>query len=417
MFALRAQADRMSALRNKPMVKREWIRATLIKRAMIAIVALLLIGLALFFLLAPSIVDRRLNAVRGTSLQAPSDRARKLHQSLLIVDLHADTLLWDRDLLARNTRGHVDVPRLIDGNVALQAFTIVTKVPRGLNIERNSDRTDSITLLAIAERWPVSTWSSLKERTLYQAGRLDSAAARSNGRLTVIRTATDLSQYLKRRAADPACTAGFLGIEGAHALEGDLNNIDVFFDHGIRMMSPSHFFDNDIGGSAHGLAKSGLTPKGAEMIKRMQAKSMIVDLAHASSAVIRDVLAISTRPVVVSHTGVKGTCDNTRNLSDDEIIGVAKTGGVIGIGYWEQAVCGSDAKAVARAIRYTANLVGIEHVGLGSDFDGAVAAPFDTADLVAVTEALIEQGFTDDEIRMIMGGNALRVLQEGLPKV
>lgn len=401
----------------KPMVKRKWIRATLIKRAMIAIVALLLLGLGAFFLVVPLIVDSRLNAVRGTSPHAPSDRARKLHQSLLIVDLHADTLLWDRDLLARNTRGHVDIPRLIDGNVALQAFTIVTKVPRGLNIERNSDRTDSITLLAIAERWPISTWSSLKERTLYQAAKLESAAARSNGRLTVIRTAADLSQYLKHRAADPACTAGFLGIEGAHALESDLNNIDVFFDHGIRMMSPSHFFDNDIGGSAHGLAKSGLTPKGAEMIKRMQAKSMIVDLAHSSSAVIRDILAISIRPVVVSHTGVKGTCDNTRNLSDDEIIGVAKTGGVIGIGYWEQAVCASDAKAVARAVRYTANLVGIEHVGLGSDFDGAVSAPFDTAGLVAITDALIEQGFTDDEIRMIMGGNALRVLQEGLPKV
>jgi microsomal dipeptidase-like Zn-dependent dipeptidase len=152
------------------------------------------------------------------------------------------------------------------------------------------------------------------------------------------------------------------------------------------------------------------------MIKRMQAKSMIVDLAHASPATIRDVLAISTRPVVVSHTGVKGTCDNTRNLSDDELRGVAKTGGVIGIGYWEQATCGRDARAIAKAIRYTANLVGVEHVGLGSDFDGSVAAPFDTTGLVLITEALIEQGFTDEEIRLIMGGNALRVLQDGLPK-
>jgi microsomal dipeptidase-like Zn-dependent dipeptidase len=181
-------------------------------------------------------------------------------------------------------------------------------------------------------------------------------------------------------------------------------------------MSPSHFFDNDIGGSAHGLVKGGLTPKGKEMIKRMQAKPMIVDLAHASSAVIKDVLAISTRPVIVSHTGVKGTCNNTRNLSDDEVVGIARTGGVIGIGYWERAVCGTDAAAVARAIRYTVNLAGIEHVALGSDFDGAVAAPFDASGLIAVTDALIEQGFSDDEIRLIMGGNALRVLREGLPK-
>jgi membrane dipeptidase len=390
--------------------------SSIFKRAVIVVVLILVLAVAAFFLIVPSVVDRRLNAVRGAPSSPASERAKKLHQGLLIVDLHADTLLWDRDPLVRNNRGHVDIPRLIEGNVGLQAFTIVTKVPRGLNLERNSDKSDSITILALAERWPLSTWSSLKERVLYQTGRLDRVAARSDGRFTVIRTAVDLDQYLQRRAKDPLCTAGFLGIEGAHALEGDLNNIDVFFAHGIRMMSPSHFFDNDIGGSAHGVDKGGLTAKGAEMIKRMQAKSMIVDLAHASSPTIKDVLAISTRPVVVSHTGVKGTCDNTRNLSDDELIGVAKTGGVIGIGYWEQATCGTDAKAVARAIRYTANLVGVEHVSLGSDFDGAVAAPFDTTGLILITDALIEQGFTDDEIRMIMGGNALRVLQEGLPK-
>ena len=375
-----------------------------------------LIGLAAFFLVVPAVVDRRLNQVRGPALHAPSDRARKLHPTLFIVDLHADTLLWSRDLLVRNTRGHVDVPRLIDGNVGLQAFTIVTRTPIGLNIERNSDRTDSITLLAIAERWPTASWTSLKERALYQASRLDQAAARSNGQLTVVKSAADFDDYIRRRTMNPSCTAGFLGIEGAHALEGDLNNIDLFYDHGVRMMSPSHFFDNDIGGSAHGLLKGGLTPKGREMIKRMQAKPMIVDLAHASSAVIKDVLAISTRPVIVSHTGVKGTCNNTRNLTDDEIIGIAKTGGVIGIGYWEQAICGTDAAAVARAIRYTVNLAGIDHVSLGSDFDGAVAAPFDAAGLIAITDALIEQGFSDDEIRLIMGGNAVRVLREGLPK-
>jgi len=397
------------------MVKPSWISRKLIKRAAVVIVVLLLLGLAAFFVAAPRIVDSRLNRISGTLLP-PSDRATKLHQSLFIIDLHADTLLWDRDLLARNTRGHVDVPRLIEGHVAIQAFTIVTKVPRGLNIERNDDRTDLVFWIAIAERWPIATWGSLKERTLYQAAKLDSAAARSNGRLMVIRTSGELAEYLKRRAVNPAVTAGFLGIEGAHALDGDLNNIDVFFDHGIRMMAPTHFFDNDIGGSAHGVVKGGLTPKGADMIKRMQAKSMIVDLAHASNAVIRDVLAISTKPVVVSHTGVKGTCDNTRNLSDAELVGIAKTGGVIGIGYWEQAICGNDAKSIARAIRYTANLVGVAHVALGSDFDGAVTTPFDAAGMIAITDALIEQGFSDDEIRLIMGGNALRVLEEGLPK-
>src|SRR6185503_4990408 len=162
------------------MVKR-WISRKLIKRAAVAIVLLLLLAVVAVFFVVPRIGDSRLNGIRGTH-PAPSERATKLHQSLDVVDLHADTLLWDRDLLTRNTRGHVDVPRLIEGHVALQAFTIVTKVPRGLNIESNDDRTDLVFWIAIAERWPFATWNSLKERTLYQAAKLDSAAARSNGR-------------------------------------------------------------------------------------------------------------------------------------------------------------------------------------------------------------------------------------------
>ncbi|HEY0379763.1 MAG TPA: dipeptidase [Pyrinomonadaceae bacterium] len=377
--------------------------------------ALVLAGLAAFFLVVPKVVDGKYNAVFHAAPYAASEKAKELHKRLTVVDLHADSLLWDRDLLARNSRGHVDVPRLVEGNVAVQAFTIVTKVPRGLNIESNSDESDLITWLAVAERWPVATWSSLKERALYQARRLNALAAGSNGKLVLIKTAADLSSYLERRAADPNVTAGFIGIEGAHALEGDLNNIQVFFDEGVRMMSPSHFFDNDIGGSAHGLRKGGLTEKGKEMVRRMQATHMLVDLAHASPAVIADVLAVSSRPLVVSHTGVKGTCDNTRNLSDEQLKAIAGTGGLIGIGYWETAVCGRDAKAIARAIRYTADLVGVEHVGLGSDFDGAVTTPFDTTGLAQITDALIEAGFSEEEIRMIMGGNAIRLLMQSLP--
>jgi microsomal dipeptidase-like Zn-dependent dipeptidase len=198
-------------------------------------------------------------------------------------------------------------------------------------------------------------------------------------------------------------------------LEGELSNIDLFFDQGVRMMAPTHFFDNDIGGSAHGIEKGGLTEKGKEMIRRMQARHMIVDLAHASPKVIEDALAVSTAPLVVSHTGVKGICNNTRNLSDDQLRGIARTGGVIGIGYWDTAVCGTDAAAIARAIRYTANIAGVEHVALGSDFDGSVVVPFDTTGLVLITDALLNEGFTEPEIRMIMGDNVVRVLMQTLP--
>lgn len=142
---------------------------------------------------------------------------------------------------------------------------------------------------------------------------------------------------------------------------------------------------------------------------------MIVDVAHASGRTIDDVLAIATRPVFVSHSGVRGTCDNQRNLSDEQLKGIARTGGVIGIGFWDTAVCGKDARAIAKAIRYTANLIGTDHVGLGSDFDGAVVEPFDTTGLVQITDALITEGFTDEEIGKIMGRNVLRLLVQNLP--
>jgi membrane dipeptidase len=274
------------------------------KRILIIVGVIVSLGLAVLFFVVPAQVEKSMNVTLNPPPYPATDKATELHKKLLIADLHADSLLWNRDLLERGSRGHVDVPRLVEGNVALQAFTIVTKTPRGMNIEANDASTDNVTLLAIAERWPISAWSSLKERTLYQARKLQEAAARSGGKLTLIKTSADLSSYLDRRVQEPAITAGFLGVEGAHALDGDLANVDVLFDAGIRMMAPTHFFDNDIGGSAHGVEKGGLTEKGKEMIRRMEAKRMIVDVAHASARTIDDVLSIATRPVFVSHTGM-----------------------------------------------------------------------------------------------------------------
>lgn len=386
------------------------------KKFLLIVLILLLIGAGIFFFVVPAQVEKRMNKVLVPPPYTASEKATELHKRILVSDLHADSLLWNRDLLERGTYGQVDVPRLIEGNVALQAFTIVTKTPRNQNIENNDDSTDNITLLAVAERWPFAAWSSLKERAVYQAKRLQGFAGRSNGKLTIIKTADDLNKYLERRKSEPNITAGFLGVEGAQALDGDVNNVDVLFDAGIRMMAPTHFFDNDIGGSAHGVAKGGLTEKGKEMIRRMEAKRMIVDVAHASPQTIDDVLAVATRPVVVSHTGVKGTCDNTRNLSDDHLRAIAKTGGVIGIGFWDTAVCGTDAKAIAKAIRHAVDVAGIEHIGLGSDFDGAVTTPFDTTGLVQITDALLAEGFSESDIEKIMGGNTIRLLKENLPQ-
>jgi microsomal dipeptidase-like Zn-dependent dipeptidase len=378
--------------------------------------AVLIAGLlVVFFGFAPSMVEKSQNPVINKSPYRTSEKARILHEKLLVADLHADSLLWDRDLLERSERGQVDVPRLLEGNVALQAFTVVTKTPRGLNIERNTDESDSLFWLALAQRQPLENLSSLTKRALWQAARLHEYAAKSGGRLVVIKTKKDLADFLERRKTEKI-VGGWLGIEGAHALDGKPENIDVLFDAGFRMMSPSHFFDTEIGGSAHGVQKFGLTEKGKEVIRRMEAKGMLVDLAHASAAAIDDVLAMATKPVVVSHTGVRGTCDNQRNLSDEQLRAIAKTGGVIAIGFWDTAVCGESAAAIARAIRYAADTVGVNHVALGSDFDGAVKVPFDTSGEAQITEALLNENFSDEEIARIMGGNVIRLLSENLPE-
>ena len=344
-----------------------------------------------------------------------SDRARALHAELWVADLHADSLLWGRDLLRRGTHGHVDVPRLIEGNVALQVFAASTKSPRHLNLERNDDRSDDVILLAIALGWPPATWRRLLPRALYMASRADRVAARSGGRFRIIRSAADLVRYDADRAIAPGTTAGLLAIEGAHALDGDPANVDVVADAGFRMMGPAHFFDNAFAGSAHGIEKGGLTDLGREMVRRMEARSMLVDVAHASSATVDDVLAMAERPVVASHTGLRGIVDTVRNLSDEQARGIADTGGVLGIGFWP-TVCGGVTPAdIARAIVHAIDVAGVEHVALGSDFDGAVPVPFDSTGLVVLTDALLAAGLDDDAIGKVMGGNVHRLLAETLP--
>lgn len=372
---------------------------------------------AAFFTVVPGVADRLYNRTHGPPPYHASERALALHRTLRVADLHADTLLWARDPLARSTRGHVDLPRLVEGGVSVQVFTVVTKAPRGLNYDSNEESAlDNITPLVVAQAWPAKTWTSLKERALHQARRLEDAAARSGGRLVLVRTAADLARFVERRESEPQLVAALVGLEGAHALEGDLSNLGALYDAGFRIIAPTHFFDNDWGGSAHGARKGGLTEKGRELVRRLEERRVLVDLAHASEATLADVLRMATRPVIVSHTGLRGVCDNARNLSDEQARGVAATGGLVGVGYWPAATCGEDARSVARSIRYAADLVGVRHVALGSDFDGSVTTPFDTTGLAQITDALIAEGFNEDEIKLIMGENVIRLLSETLPQ-
>jgi membrane dipeptidase len=401
------------------MLKKVWIPLALISVAAIG-----------FFGFAPGYVEGSMNQIDGKPLIKVSDEAKALHKTLTIVDLHSDSLMWDRDITERATRGHMDLPRLQDGNVALQLFSSVTKTPKDQNYDGNGADTDNITLLTIAQWQPVKTWSSLVERSLYHASKLDQAVLGSNGCLKSIASPSHLDSFLKFRRK-PTCDTGGTGssrvtaaiikpvgamltIEGLQNLEGKASNLDRLYNAGFRMAGLTHFFDNELGGSMHGLKKGGLTPFGRDIVRRMEAKGMIVDIAHLSHTGVAEVLAMARRPVVSSHGGVQATCKVNRNLTDDEIRGLAKTGGVVGIGYWEGAVCDTSPRAAAKAMKHVRDLVGIAHVALGSDYDGATTVRFDTSQLTQVTQALLDEGFTEAEIRAVMGENALRVIRAGL---
>jgi membrane dipeptidase len=389
--------------------------ATHVKKFLIPPVVLLAVGLLAFFYVVPGYVDRSHNRVVNSSPVQSGDSAQTLHQKLMVADLHTDSLLWDRDLTKENDWGHVDIPRLIKGNIALQGFSVVTKTPRGLNIERNSAASDNIRLLSIAQRWPPRTWTSLQQRALYQAEKLHDFAKRSNGTFLIIKSRAELEAYLAKRRTQSGVTAGWLTIEGAHALEGELANLDNLFQAGFRMIAPSHLADSDIGAAAAGESQRGLTKLGEKWVAEMNRRNMIIDLAHASTQTIDDVLRLSTRPVMVSHTGVKGTCNNNRNLSDEQLKRIAAKGGLIGIGFWQYATCGSDIAAIVKAIRYTVNLIGVDHVALGSDWDGYVATPIDAAGMGAVTAGLAKENFDETAIRKIMGENVIAFLLRALP--
>lgn len=384
------------------------------KKLGIGLAALLLAAAAAFFALGPGMVERSMNKIDGQPLIEVSDEAEALHRTLTIVDLHSDTLMWKRSLLSDNARGHMDLPRLERGNVALQVFSSVTKTPKGQNYEANSAESDNITLLTIAQLQPVRTWGSLLERSLWHAEKLHRAVPKTGGRLVAVERPGDVEGLLARRAIKGRGVGAMLSIEGLQNLEGDLDNLRKLRAAGFRMAGLTHFFDNDLAGSMHGLRKGGLKPKGRAAIRRMEAMGMIVDVAHCSHACVADILAMAKRPVVSSHGGVQATCKVNRNLTDEEIRGVARTGGVIGVGYWDAAVCGTSPRDAARAMRHVRDLVGIGHVALGSDYDGATTVRFDTSELAQVTQALLDEGFTPDEVRAAMGLNALRVINAGI---
>jgi membrane dipeptidase len=374
---------------------------------------ILIIAIAGFFLVVPRYLDQTSNKVT----QSGAPVKNEWYDSIpFIADLHCDELLWDRNLLKKINYGHVDVPRMQQANMAFQVFTIVSKVPAGINIEQNDDKSDQIALLSFAQLRPVSNWFSIKERALNQCRTLHEFANESDGRLRVITSKTDLQKFFSDRAKNKSLTSGMLGLEGAQPLEGDLANLDEFYKVGVRYIGLAHFYDNEWAGSAHGMQKGGLTEIGKKLIKKMDSLHILIDLAHSSQQTINDVFALHDGPVLVSHTGIKGVCNNQRNLTDKHLMEIGKRNGLVGIGLWETAVCGKDAAATAKSIRYVADKIGVDKVALGSDWDGAIEAHFDVTGLPLLVTALEKENFTRSDIEKIMGGNVRDFFLRNLPE-
>lgn len=350
---------------------------------------------------------------RGAGPVRPETRA--LHQRIVVADLHCDSLLWRREVLRRKYRGHADVPRLIEGGVALQVFYAVTRVPPLANFDATVNVFDALVPLFLCQRRPPATWFSPRQRALHLAERLRGNAAASGGRLRLITGRDSLERHLAAREHKPACVGGLLGLEGLQCLGNDLAAVTQMFNAGYRLFGPAHFFDTAVGGSAHGLRKRGLTDFGREVVREIERLGGIIDLAHAAPALIDDVLDFAERPPLVSHTGLRGACATGRNLEDAQARRIAACGGLVGIGFWKDVLGAGTLDGLVAMLRYAVDTLGVDHVALGSDFDGGTVPPFDAAGLPRLTEALLDAGFAEPEVAAIMGGNVVRFFARWLP--
>ncbi|MEP1231548.1 MAG: membrane dipeptidase [Litorimonas sp.] len=374
--------------------------------ALITIAAIYVFGI-----LVPA-TDANKNRVIAHAPYPVSHEAQALHDSLFIADLHTDSLLWRRNSAKRQTRGHVDLPRLREGGVDFQVFSAVTKSPRGLNFDDNdANAPDDIALLAKAQLWPPRTWKSIYQRAAYQAKRLHKIEAVPSNKFVIARKASDFNQA-------NGTLVGVLLTEGAHPLEGKIDNITRLYDEGYRAMGLQHFFDNKLGGSMHGKSKAGLTEFGRQAVLAMRERGIIIDVAHSSEAVVREVLALTPDAIFISHGGTVSHCPKTanRNLPDDVLIEIARRGGIIGVGYFDGVICDTSPKGIAEAIIHANKLLGPNAVALGSDFDGTVTTRLDTSELAAITHELLNQGMSYAQITQVMGENARAFFVRELPQ-
>ena len=329
-----------------------------------------------------------------------SDEARAIHSEHPPIDLHADTLMWSRwtgyDLhKAHGTflpyaalGGHVDLPRMREGGMSAQFFGLVS--------------------LPLADRV-----KGMARVVHEQIDALESQISKKPGALRLVKKAGEIEA--SNRIGE---LGALLGIEGAHALEGDLDNVGRFARRGVRYIGLLHFSSNEAGYPAYGRGRNddrGLTPWGHELVERCEDEGVLVDLAHVNKRGFLDACRMARKPPIVSHTGVLGAFEHWRNIDDEQLRAVADRGGVVGVIFCPKFVGGDGLAPVVKHMKHILDVVGEDACALGSDWDGFIipTQPLkDPAGLPLLTDALLEAGVSRGAIGKILHDNVMRVLRD-----
>jgi len=310
----------------------------------------------------------------------------------LLVDLHTDALyehiLGHKDITQRSDKGHLDFPRMKDGGINGQVFAVWV----------------SPTELKPGE---------YRDFALKGADTFDEVCGRCAESVAPVRTPDEF-----RQTTASGRIAAVLGVEGGHALEGRLENLDRFFERGVRVLTVTWCNSNELGDSSGAKNKphNGLSSLGRQAVRRMNELGMIVDVSHSADKTVFDILDASDAPVIASHSGVRARRDFNRNLTDEQIRAIGAHGGVIGVVFLSYFLRDPEAQAsiedVLDCIDHICQLVGPDHAGLGSDFDGfagALPGLEDATKMGVIGAGLRKRGFAEGDIAKITGLNFLRV--------
>ena len=327
-------------------------------------------------------------------------KAKEIHSRILSVDTHTDTPLWF-------TRG---------------AFSLGWRKSNQVSIQKMEEGyLDSQFLAAFLAQKELDAESSQKA--------VEKCQKMLEGIFADVEKYKDycgiaLTEEDARRLKAEGKKAFFLGIENGYGIGKDIKNIKKYKDMGVQYMTLCHSYDNDICNSSSNTADAskGLTPFGRKVVKEMNKVGMLIDISHASEGTFWDAIKYSKDPIFASHSSVKALCDHDRNLTDEQLRALAKNGGVIHIciygGYLNKDAKAASIEDVVAHIDHAVKVAGIDHVGIGSDFDGGggVLGCNGDNDMINITVKLLEKGYSEEDIRKIWGGNFFRVLDQVINK-